>query len=115
MRKAYSMQAGVLLACCVIHASAFAQGAYPIKPIRLVHGFTPGGISDVLARAIGAKLSDSLGQQVVVDPRPGAGTTIASDLIAKPRCRLGTLIPASRANSAGDGVSSSTVTVCGIS
>jgi len=83
MRKAYPMQAGALLACCVIHASAFAQGAYPIKPIRLVHGFTPGGISDVLARAIGAKLSDNLGQQVVVDPRPGAGTTIASDLIAK--------------------------------
>jgi tripartite-type tricarboxylate transporter receptor subunit TctC len=77
------MQAGALLVCCVIHASAFAQGAYPIKPIRLVHGFTPGGISDVLARAIGAKLSDNLGQQVVVDPRPGAGTTIASDLIAK--------------------------------
>ena len=46
-------------------------------------GFPPGGISDVLARAIGAKLSASLGQQVVIDNRPGAGTTIASDIVAK--------------------------------
>src|SRR4030066_2200797 len=51
--------------------------------MRLVHGFTPGGISDVLARALGAKLPGSLGQQVLVEPRPGAGTTIASELIAK--------------------------------
>jgi len=62
---------------------AAAQTEYPDKAIRLVHGFTAGGISDVLARAIGTKLSVSLGQQVVVDSRPGAGTTIASQLIAK--------------------------------
>jgi tripartite-type tricarboxylate transporter receptor subunit TctC len=51
--------------------------------MRLVHGFTAGGISDVLARSIGARLTTSLGQQVVVDPRPGAGTTIASEQIAR--------------------------------
>jgi tripartite-type tricarboxylate transporter receptor subunit TctC len=62
---------------------AWAQSDYPNKAVRLVHGFTPGGISDVLARAIGAKLTTTLGQQVIVDPRPGAGTTIASDHIAK--------------------------------
>lgn len=62
---------------------ASAQTDYPVKPVRIVHGFTPGGISDVLARAIGAKLTASLGQQVVVDPRSGAGTTIASDHVAK--------------------------------
>jgi len=60
-----------------------AQSDYPTKPVRLVHGFTAGGISDVLARSIGARLTTSLGQPVVVDPRPGAGTTIASDFIAK--------------------------------
>lgn len=60
-----------------------AQAPYPVKPIRIVHGFTAGGISDVLARAIGARLTDSLGQPVVVDPRPGAGTTLASEFIAK--------------------------------
>lgn len=79
----YLALASGLLACTLAAAPAWAQTGYPGKPIRLVHGFTPGGISDVLARAIGAKLSDRLGQQVLVDPRPGAGTTIASDLIAK--------------------------------
>ena len=74
-----------LLACAVavVTLPAAAQSDYPSKPIRLVHGFTAGGISDVLARSIGAKLSTSLNQQVVVDPRPGAGTTIASEQIAK--------------------------------
>jgi len=62
---------------------AWAQSDYPSRPIRIVHGFTAGGISDVLARSIGAELTNSLRQQVVVDPRSGAGTTIASELIAK--------------------------------
>ncbi len=62
---------------------AVAQTDFPAKSVRLVHGFTAGGISDVLARSIGARLTANLGQQVVVDPRPGAGTTIASEQIAK--------------------------------
>jgi len=70
------------IALAILGASAFAQG-YPTKPIRLVVGFTPGGVSDVLARAISARLSQNIGHQVVVDNRPGAGTTIASELIAK--------------------------------
>ncbi|HUF80173.1 MAG TPA: tripartite tricarboxylate transporter substrate binding protein [Burkholderiales bacterium] len=83
------MQARVLctigIACLLVLTTtgATAQSDYPSKPMRLVHGFTPGGISDTLARALGAKLTTSLGQQVVVEPRSGAGTTIASDLIAK--------------------------------
>jgi tripartite-type tricarboxylate transporter receptor subunit TctC len=71
------------IAFAVASATALAQADYPAKPIRLVHGFTAGGISDVLARSIGVKLAQSMGQAVVVDPRPGAGTTIASDLVAK--------------------------------
>ena len=63
--------------------SAAAQSGYPNKPIRLVLGFPPGGISDVLARAVGAKLYTAMGQQVAVDNRAGAGTTIASDIVAK--------------------------------
>ncbi len=62
---------------------ALAQSDYPTKPIRLIVGFTPGGISDVLSRAIAARLSTALGQQVIVENRPGAGTTIASELVAK--------------------------------
>ncbi len=74
-----------VVACIVVLVApaASAQSDYPARPVRLVHGFTPGGISDVLARALGAKLTESFGQSIVVDPRPGAGTTIASDHIAK--------------------------------
>ena len=71
------------VALAVASPSALAQPEYPAKPIRIVHGFTAGGISDVLARALGAKLAQSMGQQVVVEPRSGAGTTIASDHVVK--------------------------------
>ena len=71
---------GIVVACVL---PAAAQSEYPSRSVRLVHGFTAGGISDVLARSIGARLTISLGQQVVVDSRPGAGTTIASEQIAR--------------------------------
>ena len=57
--------------------------AYPSKPIRLVVPFPPGGSLDVVARAIGQKLSDAWGQPVVIDNRPGAGGNIGADLVAK--------------------------------
>src|SRR5258706_969385 len=63
--------------------AALAQADYPSRPIRLVVGFAAGGISDVLARAIAAKFSQLVGQQMIVDNKPGAGSTIAGDLIAK--------------------------------
>ena len=63
--------------------AALAQADYPSKPVRLVVGFAAGGISDVLARALAAKFSQLVGQQMIVDNKPGAGTTIAGDLIAK--------------------------------
>jgi tripartite-type tricarboxylate transporter receptor subunit TctC len=66
-----------------VNGLAIAQADYPNKPIRLVVGFTAGGISDVLARAIAAKMSANLGQPVIVDNRPGAGTTIAGDIVSK--------------------------------
>ncbi len=76
-----------ILAVSALLLSAFSSGApaqaYPDKPIRLVVGFTPGGVSDVLSRAISAKVSQNIGHQVVVDNRPGAGTTIASEFIAR--------------------------------
>ena len=64
-------------------ASALAQSDYPNKPVRLVVSFAAGGISDVLARALAIPLSRQLGQQVIVDNKPGAGTSIAGDYIAK--------------------------------
>jgi tripartite-type tricarboxylate transporter receptor subunit TctC len=64
-------------------ACVLAQSDYPNKPVRLVVSFPAGGISDVLARALAIPLSRQLGQQVVVENKPGAGTTIAGDTIAK--------------------------------
>src|SRR5262245_30740301 len=71
------------LALLCLTGVALAQADYPSKPIRLVVGFPAGGISDVLARALAARMSQGIGQQVIVDNKPGAGTTIAGDLIAK--------------------------------
>jgi tripartite-type tricarboxylate transporter receptor subunit TctC len=63
-------------------ASTWAQSDFPRQSIRLVVGFASGGISDVLARAVAAKMSVNLGQQVYVDNKPGAGTSIAADIVA---------------------------------
>ena len=63
-------------------AAAIAQ-VYPSKPIRLVVPFPPGGSLDVVARAIGQKLTEVWGQPVVIDNRPGAGGNIGADLVAK--------------------------------
>jgi tripartite-type tricarboxylate transporter receptor subunit TctC len=62
--------------------SAVAQ-SYPVKPIRLVHGFASGSAIDVFSRPLAQKLAEQLGQQVVVDSRPGATGTIANEIVAK--------------------------------
>lgn len=72
-----------LFALLSVSFSVFGQGDYPNKPVRLVVGFAAGGISDVLGRAIAIPVSKQLGQQVIVDNKPGAGTTIAGDFIVK--------------------------------
>jgi tripartite-type tricarboxylate transporter receptor subunit TctC len=73
----------LVAALLLIAAPAFGQSDWPNKPVRLVVSFAAGGISDVLARALAIPLSRQLGQQVIVDNKPGAGTTIAGDLIAR--------------------------------
>jgi tripartite-type tricarboxylate transporter receptor subunit TctC len=72
------LAAGLALSC----ASAFAQG-FPNKPIRLVVPFAAGGTTDLLARAVGAELTKSLGQTVIVDNRAGAGGNTGTDIVAK--------------------------------
>jgi len=76
-----TLLASVLLA--ILPAAAMAQGAYPTKPVRLIVAFPPGGSTDIIARLVGQKLSERVGQQVVVDNRGGAGGTIGTDIAAK--------------------------------
>ena len=65
----------------------FAQGtnpgAYPTRPIRMWQGFAAGGNGDIIARLVAAKISEGLGQNVVVEGRTGAGGNLASELVAK--------------------------------
>jgi len=69
--------------CLAAYAEpGFAQ-SYPTRVVRLVHGFAAGSAIDVFARPLAQKLSEALGQQVVVDSRPGATGTIANELVAK--------------------------------
>ncbi|TRZ96832.1 MAG: tripartite tricarboxylate transporter substrate binding protein [Rhodocyclaceae bacterium] len=67
---------------CLTASLGYAQD-YPNKPVRMVVPFPPGGTTDILARAVGQKLSESWGQQVVIDNRPGAGGNIGTDIVAK--------------------------------
>jgi len=71
------------VACVNALLSAAVQAQYPTKPVRLVVPYPPGGPTDFVGRAVAAKLTELLGQQMVVDNRPGAGTVIASEMIAR--------------------------------
>jgi tripartite-type tricarboxylate transporter receptor subunit TctC len=75
-----SLMAAVFL---VAPATAPAQAAYPTKPIRLIVPFPPGGSVDPLARVLGQKLSEALGQQIIVDNRPGGNAIIGTELVSK--------------------------------
>ncbi len=64
-------------------ASAALAQSFPAKPLRFIVPFPPGGSADILARTIGQKMSEGLGQSVVIDNRPGAGTAIGAEATAK--------------------------------
>lgn len=72
----------LLAAACALPLTAQAQN-YPARSVRMIVPFPPGGISDTLARVTAQQFSEAMSQQFVVDNRPGAGTTLAADLIAK--------------------------------
>src|SRR5689334_10868079 len=73
----------MLAALFVLAMPAFAQPTYPSKPLRVVVSLPPGGSIDLTARILAEKLQPALGRPAVVDNRPGAGGTIATDIVAK--------------------------------
>src|SRR5260221_14096254 len=78
----------LLGAALLLFASAIAQSqpavsSYPSRPIRFVVPFPPGGGVDIVARAVGEKLSPRLGQPIAIENKPGAGTTTGTDAVAK--------------------------------
>ncbi|MGL5005593.1 MAG: Bug family tripartite tricarboxylate transporter substrate binding protein, partial [Casimicrobium sp.] len=80
---AFSFRNVLLGALCALPLSVFAQSGYPNKPIKLIVPFPAGGSVDVTSRALAQKLSEQLGQQVVVENRAGAGGNIGMDALAK--------------------------------
>jgi tripartite-type tricarboxylate transporter receptor subunit TctC len=80
MRLSFGIAALALVALAAPDASA---QSYPSKPIRLIVPFTPGGGVDINARLVAQKLTEYLGQQVIVESRPGAGTNIGNEYVAK--------------------------------
>lgn len=73
---------GVAALMTLTGATAVAQ-TYPSKPVKIIVPFGPGGFTDVVARILGVKLGESLGQAVVIENKPGAGSMIGSDMVAK--------------------------------
>jgi len=63
--------------------TAFSAEPYPVRPIRMIVGFAPGGGTDLTARPVAQKLSELLGQQVIVENRPGAAGNIATEQVVK--------------------------------
>jgi tripartite-type tricarboxylate transporter receptor subunit TctC len=85
-RSSFIIHHSALVLLCAALAAAMAPAAaqqYPTRPIRFVLGFAPGGASDTMARAIGTRLSEGLGQPVVIDNRAGAGGNIAAEIVAR--------------------------------
>ena len=82
MRNSFSICVLALSLLGVAYPAA-AQAPYPSKPVRFIVGFPPGGTNDIVARVLAPKLSENLGQQVVVENRGGANTAIASEMFVR--------------------------------
>jgi tripartite-type tricarboxylate transporter receptor subunit TctC len=78
----YAIVAALALVCANAHAQTQAQ-TWPAKPVRVIAPFLPGGSADTLGRLVSAKLTEALGQNFIVENRPGAGGALGSDIVAK--------------------------------
>src|ERR1043166_4108722 len=83
-------------------SGAWAPGAqaqdYPVRPVRIIVGFGPGSTADITMRVLAQQLGEKLGQQFVVEPRPGAGSNIAAGFVARAPADGYTLLMATIAN-----------------
>ena len=83
MKAFYRVALAALCLNFVDPLPAAAQAQYPNRPIHIVVGFTPGGGNDIIARIFGQKLSESLGQPVIIENKPGAGAILATEYVAR--------------------------------
>lgn len=95
-RRRLLAAAGAAL-CLAVPAFAQAQ-AYPTKPVKLVVPYPPGGPTDIVARLVAQKLSDAMGQQFIIDNRPGAGGNPGAELVARSPADGYTLVVATTAH-----------------
>ena len=73
----------IFIAAAVVASGAYAAERYPNKPVRFIVPYAPGGGSDTIARVVGLKLGEALGESFVIDNRPGAASMIATEIVAK--------------------------------
>src|SRR5436190_10247347 len=88
----------VLAALCAAPMLAAHAQTYPVKPVRIICPYAPGGAVDIVSRAVGQELGKRLGQTVLVENRTGAGGNVGSDAVAKAAPDGDTLLMASPAN-----------------
>ena len=82
-RQSLAVIAAATLSAVIPAWAAWAQGDYPSRPVRLIVGFPPGSSADIAARVVGSRMTQLLGQQVVVESKPGAASSIAAAEVAR--------------------------------
>ncbi len=99
------ISAAAVAFAALVSTTVLAAEDYPTRPVRVVVGFGPGAVADLVARTLGARMSQTLGQQIVVENRPGAGSSIAAEHVARAPKDGYTLLMATVANTINAAIS----------